>query len=152
MKHSQSPKTIEKLNTLLRQYKEYSKAPTEAEKDRIGDSMTYADPVVWMMYKHKAYFGSDHEIETVGALREHCDDHGGICSKRFDFLARTLKNSYGKNILDKKQFADDMSIEDFYGSDMLNDIVSNGDFMRTWESHEFYKKNDEVAKWQNYKI
>lgn len=149
MKHSQSPETKEKLDTLLHQYAEYNKATTEDEKDRIGDEMTYVDPIVWMMYKHKAYLGSDHEITTVGALREHCDDHGDICAKRFHFLSTSIKVKYHKDIKDPKEFPDDTLLEDLYESEILDVLVSDEDFMRNWQKYEFYKKDGKVAKWQN---
>ncbi len=152
MKHSQSSQAKENLDTLLRQYAEYNGATTEEEKDRIGDEMTYADPIVWMMYKHKAYLGSDHEITTVGALREHSDDHGGICAKRFDFLSTSIKVKYRKDIRDPKEFSNDVLIEDLYESELLDKIVSDENFMHDWQRHEFYKKDGKVAKWQNYSI
>ncbi len=152
MKHSQSPATKEKLNTLLQQYAEYNKATTEDEKERIGDEMTYVDPIVWMMYKHKAYLGSHHEITTVGALREHCDDHGGICAKRFDFLSTSIKAKYGKDIKAPKEFPDDARIEDLYGSELFDAVVSDEDFTRDWQKYEFYKKDGKAAKWQNYTV
>ena len=152
MKHSQSSQAKEKLDTLLCQYAEYNGAMTEEEKDRIGDEMTYADPIVWMMYKHKAYLGSDHEITTVGALREHSDDHGGICAKRFDFLSTSIKVKYRKDIKDPKEFPDDMRIEDLYGSGLFDAVVSERDFISAWQNYEFYKKDGKVAKWQNYSI
>ena len=150
MNHSQSTQTKEKLNILLSQYIEYSMAKTEEEKDHIGDEMVYEDPVVWMMYKHIAYLSSDHQITTVGALREHCDDHGGICAKRFDFLFVFIKDKYNKNIADPKEFPDNMPIEDLYGSELMDIIVSDKNFMCNWQHYEFYKKDGKVAKWQNY--
>ncbi len=152
MKHSQSSQAKEKLDTLLRQYAEYNGATTEEEKDRIGDEMTYVDPIVWMMYKHKAYLGSDHEITTVGALREHCDDHGGICAKRFHFLSTSIKAKYDTDIKDSKEFSDDMRIEDLYGSELFDAVVSEDDLIRDWQKYEFYKRDDKVAKWKNYFI
>lgn len=152
MKHSELPETKEKLDILLHQYDEYNKAITENEKDRIGDEMTYADPVVWMMYKHKAYLGSDHKITTIGALREHCDDHGGICAKRFHYLSTSIKVKYGTDIRDSKEFPDDIRIEDLYGSELLDAVVSDEEFMHDWQKYEFHKKDGRVAKWKNYSI
>lgn len=152
MKHSQSLETKEKLDTLLHQYDEYNKATTEDEKDRIGDEMKYVDPIVWMMYKHKAYLGSDHEITTVGALREHCDDHGGICAKRFHFLSTYIKTKHRKDIKDPKEFSSDMRVEDLYESKLLEDVVCDDNFMCDWQKYEFYRRDGKVAKWQNYSI
>jgi hypothetical protein len=150
MKHSQKKETREKVNTLLRQYKEYNEAPAEAEKNRIGDDMTYADPIIWMMYKHKAYKGSDHEINTLGDLKEHSVDHGGICAKRMRFLGTYIKNIYGKDILDSSEFSDDTNLVDFYDSNLLNEVVNTEAFINEWQKNEFFKKNGVVAKWSNY--
>lgn len=150
MKHSRSTQTQEKLDRLLHQYKAYNEASTEHEKDRIGDEMTYADPIVWMMYKHKAYLGSDHEITTVGMLREHCSDHGGICAKRFDFIASSIKNSHNADIRNTHEFPDAMNIVDLYESDILESLVADDAFMASWRTYEFFKKDGKVAKWQNY--
>ncbi len=150
MKHSHKKETREKVDTLLRQYKEYKKAPTKAEKDRIGDEMTYADPIVWMMYKHEAYKGGDHEITTLGDLKKHSIDHGGICAKRFGFLRKAVEVRYCKDILDSEQFPCTMSLMDFYDSDIVNEIVSDQAFIKEWEHYEYYKEGQQVAKWQNY--
>ena len=152
MKHSQSPHTKERLDTLLRQYAQYSKATTAEEKRRIGDEMVYDDPVVWMMYKHKAYRGTHHEITTVGALREHCNDHGGICAKRFHYVSAHIMKEHGKNIRDPKEFSDDMPLEYFYESELLDKVVHDQRFMDTWKQNEFLRKDGRVAKWQNYVI
>jgi hypothetical protein len=150
MNYAQSPEAKEKLNTLLRQYAEYQQASTDVEKDRIGDSMTYADPVVWMMYKHNAYLGGDHEITTVGAFRDHCNDHGGICAKRFDFLARALSAQHHLDINNVQSFPHEMPIEDLYTSEALNACIQDKDLMEQWRHHEYFKTSGAVAKWQNY--
>jgi hypothetical protein len=152
MNHSQLPKTKERLEQLLRQYKEYNEASDKADKERIGDEMTYADPVVWIMYKHAAYLGSDHEITTMGALREHSEEHGGICAKRFHFLSAFINEKYGKDIRNAEEFSDKMRIEDFYGSETMDIVVSDEDFMHDWQKYEYYKKDGRVAKWQNYTV
>lgn len=150
MRHSQKKETREKVDKLLHQYAEYNEATTEADKDRIGDEMTYADPIVWMMYKQEAYAGTDHAINTLGDLKKHSTDHGGICAKRMDFLSRFIKENYGKDILNATEFSNHMKLEDFYDSDIMNEIISSGDFMKKWETYEFFKRNSVVAKWENY--
>ncbi len=150
MTYATSPEAKEKTAKLLRMYQDYRTAKTEEEKSRIGDAMTYADPVVWMMYKHLAYLGSDHEIATVGALREHCSDHGGICAKRFNFLTSSLKAICGADIRNPEEFADEMPIEEFYQGAIMDHAIQDQSFMRSWTLHEFWKEGDRVAKWENY--
>ena len=150
MKYFKTQKAKERLDKLLRQYTEYNEAVTEEEKNLIAGQMMYSDPIVWIMYKHKAYIGSGHEITTLGALREHCDEHGGICAKRFDYLSKYIKTKYKKDIRNPYDFADDMLIEDFYCSDILDMAVSDNEFLKDWQNYEFYKKDGKVAKWQNY--
>jgi hypothetical protein len=112
--------------------------------------MMYDDPVVWMMYKHKAYLGGKHEITTVGKLREHCGEHGGICAKRFKFLSIYIMAKYSKNIKDPREFPDEMPIEDLYGSEILDTLVTDENLMHDWKQYEFYRIDNKVAKWQNY--
>lgn len=150
MKHSQKKETRDKVDKLLQQYKEYKDASTEDEKNRIGDEMTYADPIVWMMYKHQAYLRTDHKITIMRELRDHCNDHGGICAKRFNFLFVFIKTKYSKNITDPKEFPNDMRIEEFYESELMDLVVSDEDFMNQWRKYEFYKRNERVAKWEIY--
>jgi hypothetical protein len=152
MKHSQKKEVRNKVDKLLYQYKKYHEASDKSEKDLIGDKMTYADPVVWMMYKHEAYLGSDREIATVGTLRHHCEDHGGICAKRFKFLSAYIKGKHGKDILSSQEFPNDTRIELLYGSKLLDNVVSDLDFIEEWAKYEFYKKDGQVKKWQNYHV
>lgn len=150
MNHSHKKEILKKVNTLLKQYDAYNLANTAQEKEIIGDEMKYADPIIWMMYKHKAYLNSNHAILTFKDLKHHCVDHGGICAKRFNFLRQSILEIYKKDILDTKIFKDSMSIEDFYTDETLEDLVLNQKFMDTWTLHEYHEKNGKVAKWDNY--
>src|SRR5579864_2288935 len=50
---------------------------------RISDEMSFANPLIWMMYKDLAYKGASNEISTFGAFKQHCSPEGYICTKRF---------------------------------------------------------------------
>jgi len=150
MKHSHKKETRKKVDFLLYQYEQYNKAHSETEKDKIGDEMTYTDPIVWMMYKREAYARSDHEITTLGDLKGHSIDHGGICAKRMKFLALFIKENYRKDILDSNEFSDDMELTDFYDSNLINEVVLDNDFIQKWKTYEFFKKDGKVSKWENY--
>lgn len=150
MKHSNKNETRQNVDRLLKQYKDYNSAITDSDKDRIGDEMTYADPVVWMMYKNEAYAGTHHSIDTLGALKEHSIDHGGICAKRFGYIAHFLKTNLNTDILDKEIYPDSMDIKEFYDSEIISNLISNTDFMNAWQKYEYFKLDGKVAKWQNY--
>jgi hypothetical protein len=152
MKHSHKKEIRDQVNRLLCQYKEYNAAKTEAEKERIGDEMTYTDPIIWMMYKREAYAESDHAINTLGELREHSIDHGGICAKRFHFLSSFILEKYGKDISSSHEFSDTLEIEKFYESEIVEAVVANTDFANDWKKYEFYRIDGKVSKWQNYLV
>lgn len=152
MIHSQKQETRDKVNKLLQQYKEYNEAVNESDKDRIGDEMTYADPIVWMMYKHEAYAESDHSINTLGELKEHSIDHGGICAKRFSFVVNFVREKHGVDLMDENKFSNDTPIHEFYDSEIMNKIVVDKEFINEWEKYEYFKDNGKVAKWQNYAV
>lgn len=150
MKHLNKKEIIEKVNNLLEQYNEYNLAQTESEKNIIGDQMKYEDPIIWIIYKHKAYLNSNHAILTLKDLKHHCIDHGGICAKRFNFLRKSILEIYKKDILDTSFFEDSISITDFYTHEILEALVLDKKFIDSWKQHEYYEKDGKVAKWENY--
>jgi nicotianamine synthase len=140
------------VKTLLDQYRQYNEAKDESTKARISDAMTFANPIVWMMYKHQAYKKTSHAITTLGDLKEHCSDPDDICAKRFHFLSQSLRQWYAKNITDTAQFPDATPLEHIYQSAMLQSVVHNKKCMHLWEKAEYYLDKGRVAKWEKYSI
>jgi len=150
MHHIDKKKTQQEIDKLLHQYTKYQQAESKEEKSKIGDAMTYSDPIVWMMYKFKAYQESDHEIKTLDDLKHHSLEHGGICEKRFIFLTKEIQNRYGKNIKDIDEFSPLLTLDTFCRTAILNDLIKIKDFIKTWQKYEYHTESHRVAKWENY--
>jgi hypothetical protein len=140
------------LADLLGKYKKYQETNDEKEKQKISDSMTFSNPIVWMMYKYHAYQGTNHQISTYGDLKKHSLEHDGICSKRFNFLKNYLYESYEFDILDERVFSNDLYLKEFFQDKTIQQLLQNKDFIKQWRHYEFYIENKKVAKWGNYKI
>ncbi len=121
----------------------------EAHMQAISDVMTFADPIVWMMYKYKAYLETPGAICTVKDLKKHCIKDDYICTKRFMFLNEHLKRNSGIDLTDVNRFPDDMLLPELYGQEFVIALVENKEFLHLWETHEYYKEGERVAKWEN---
>lgn len=113
----------------------------------ISDTMTYASPSIWMLYKYEAYADESQSIRTLADFRQHCSKPGYICTKRFDFLNAALVQRGAVPLTDLIAFPDVMSLIDVLPA--IHDIEDDGMFMHTWQSHEYYRDGDRVAKWEN---
>lgn len=120
----------------------------EQNLQRISDEMTFTNPVVWMMYKFKAYAGTSQAITDMADFRKHCSKPGYICTKRYRFLNQQL-HQYGIDLNDSTKYPDDMSLEQAYGLPALVALAQNDDFMVQWNRYEYNLDNDRVAKWEN---
>lgn len=149
--YAHTHETKERVAALLQQYSDYKNAQTEAEQDAIGDAMFYADPIVWMLYKEQAYRGTDHAIVSMGNFRHHCQDHGGICAKRFSYLAQALHEKFGIEIKNTDSFPDVYPLEKLYTLPEIELLIQDDSWMATWREHEYYKEGERVAKWERYK-
>lgn len=121
-----------------------------AEQDlrRISDEMTFANPVVWMMYKFKAYAGTSQAITDMADFRKHCSKPGYICTKRYKFLNQQLQQR-GVDLDDLSAYPDDMSLEKAYKIPAILALAQNEDFMTQWNRYEYHLDNGRVAKWEN---
>lgn len=124
----------------------------KAEQQVLWDSMFYANPIIWIMYKYQAYQGGNNEISTVHDLKKHCEPADYICTKRFHFLNTYLVSKQKTPLTDTVQYPDDMRLPLLYESAAILNLVNDKAFMKTWSEHEFYSPEGKVAKWENYTI
>lgn len=120
----------------------------EQNLQRISDEMTFANPVVWMMYKYKAYTGTSQAITDMADFRKHCSKPGYICTKRYQFLNKQL-NQRGIDLNDPIRYPDEMILEEAYKLPALVALAQDEDFMTLWNRYEYNQDNGRVAKWEN---
>ena len=118
-----------------------------AQMQLTSDTMTYASPSVWILYKYEAYADEPQSIRTVRDFRQHCSKPGYICTKRFDFLNAALVQRGLLPLTDLTAFPDTMPLDKVLPA--IRDIENDDLFMRAWESHEYYRDGERVAKWEN---
>lgn len=117
------------------------------EMQSISESMTFASPLVWMMYKFEAYQQEAQPIRTIQDFRLHCTKPGYICTKRFEFVNAELGRRQLAPLSDRESYSDDMLLCDTY--DAVLPLMADDAFMDTWDEREYYKIDGRVAKWEN---
>lgn len=116
----------------------------------ISDSMTFENPIVWMMYKFEAYKNEAQPIQTMQNFRIHCSKDGYVCTKRFTFLNDELKGHDLTVLTDHEAYQDTDSLARAFESPDISRLLANELFMATWNKHEFYQENRQPRKWENY--
>jgi len=117
----------------------------ERDRDQVSDEMTFANPIIWMMYKDIAYKGAQNEIRDWAAFKDHCAPEDYICGKRFRFLERYLRD---KNNLELKTlFPDEMPLPRIYRDRQVADLVEDERFMKAWQENEYLRTDGLVNKW-----
>lgn len=116
-----------------------------------SDAMTFANPVIWMMYKHLAYQGTGSAILTLRDMRKHCSKPDYICSKRFQYLNAYLKKQKNKDLENTESFPDRLKMPEIYESDLIMGLTAEKEFMSGWEEREYYKAGGRIAKWENHR-
>jgi len=116
--------------------------------DQISDEMTFANPIIWMMYKYKAYKGASNEISNMRQFRNHCTPKGYICTERYIFLNQYLKENQDTSLSDTERFPDDMDLSEVYESDLMISIYEDLEFMTHWKGLEYLKTDGKINKWK----
>jgi len=129
---------------------EYNDAKQELQK--IADAMTFANPIIWMLYKYEAYQDEAQPIRTMHDFRLHCSKEGYICTKRFRFLNAQLKKLGSVPLTDIAYYTDDTTVGEVAESRPLHNLVESTSFADLWQKHEYHTTNGRVAKWENYNI
>ncbi len=149
------------VERLLLQYQEYqllseaikntppsdmrAMALLKQDRQQVSDEMTFANHVIWLMYKHRAYQGTAKALHTLGDLKVHCAPVDDICHKRWEFLKSTLPEV-------DTIFSDAMLLEKFCQEPKVLDLLSNIEFLEKWKEQEFFRANGQIKKWQKSSI
>lgn len=122
----------------------------KASVQRVSDDMTFANPVIWMMYKDEAYKDEAHPIRTMHAFRVHCSKPGYICTKRFTFLNEQLLAANLPSLDDESNYPSDTKLADVYASQDLLRVSNNPEFIHNWNAYEYNRVGGVAAKWENF--
>lgn len=114
----------------------------------ISDAMTFANPLIWALYKFEAYANESQPIRNMQDFRLHCSKPGYICTKRFMFVNYTLRNQGLPPLSSKSAYADKALLSRAFN--VLHTLSQNKSFIKTWETHEYYKRDGVVAKWEDF--
>lgn len=121
-----------------------------AKLNKISDDMTFADPMVWMLYKYRAYQDEAQPILNMNDFRIHCSQPGYICTKRFIFTNRQLHNVHRPTMDDRSAYPDDELLDKVVTSDAIVSLAADKSFMDQWKQHEYHMDADRVAKWEDF--
>jgi hypothetical protein len=129
-------------NELEAQHKHLTK-----KLQKISDAMTFADPLVWALYKYEAYADEPQSLRTLQDFRVHCSKPGYICTKRFTFVNTALRSQKLPTLQDTDIYPDAAQLSDIF--EVLHTLSQDVSFMQAWRAHEYYTRGDRVAKWEN---
>ncbi len=119
--------------------------------DQVSNEMTFANPIIWMMYKFKAYKDTSNEIQTLGDFRKHCEPDGYICTVRYTFMCMYIKDKYSVDITNKVMFPDKLLLSTFYAADIIGKLLSDTSFLSQWKTNEYKITHNRVNKWNTNK-
>jgi hypothetical protein len=113
----------------------------------VSDEMLFDTPLVWVLYKYRAYAGTPQELSTIGVFREHCSKPGYICTKRWYFLKEQLRVHSGVDVEDYQVFPAEAGLLTIYHHPALIAFMNDPNSMLAWARHEYYVENGRVVKW-----
>lgn len=113
---------------------------------QTANEMTFATPVIWILYKTRAYKNTPQALNTVSDLRAHCQPQGYICTKRYKMLEMYLgqKGWFLSNVNGR------MKLEAFVRLPAIVALETNGEFLKKWQTYEYFKQDSTIAKWENF--
>jgi len=126
------------------------KQELEEEKKSVGHNMKFKNPVVWIMYKRKAYIDTNDEMRDMKDFREHCQVPGGICTARYVFIKEYCEQNLDWNIDSDESFSPEIPLDDVYVDERIISLVQNEEFMREWRLYELDMEDGEPAKWEKF--
>ena len=126
------------------------KRDVESEKKAVGHQMKFKNPVVWIMYKRKAYIGTNDEMRDMKDFREHCEVPDGICTARYIFIEDYCEENMDWNIDNDEDFNPKMDLDELYQDQRIISLVQNEDFMERWRGHELNMEDGRPAKWEEF--
>lgn len=113
----------------------------------LSDSMTFASPVIWMVYKYEAYIDEAQPLITLRDFRLHCSKLGYICTKRYQFLNAALRARNLPPLSSETAYSGDERIINIL--DAIDALGADERFMVAWREREYYRIDGKVAKWEN---
>lgn len=113
-------------------------------QEQTGNEMTFATPLVWILYKARAYKDTPQAIDTVGDFRAHCSPEGYICTRRYAFIVEYLE-AEGADISIHNE---NIPLKDFATLPEIAGLEADSIFMQHWQAQEYYRKDGEISKWQ----
>lgn len=117
----------------------------ERDRDQISDEMTFANPIIWIMYKDIAYKGTQQEIRDWAAFKDHCAPKDYICGRRFRFLEEYLKERKGIDF--GTLFTDHVSLANVYEDRRIINLADDLALMKAWQANEYLRVGGMVNKW-----
>lgn len=122
-------------------------ALTEIDRQQISDEMTYANPLIWMMYKDRAYTGTQQEIKNWSAFKDHCAPKDYICGKRFRFLEKYFREETMTDF--RNLFPDTTPLKDIYTNKHILSLLEDLALMKEWKANEYSRKSGRSYKWKS---
>lgn len=113
----------------------------------ISDSMTFASPLIWALYKYEAYVAEPQPIRTLQDFRVHCSKPVYICTKRFTFVNNALHAQKLPTLQNREAYPDDEELAVIF--DALHALSQDDSFMRAWRTHEYHTRDGIAAKWED---
>lgn len=124
----------------------------QLEQKALGEAMTFANPLIWLGYKIRAYAGSPKELRTVADLRKHAENPDYICYKRLSYLSDALKAKTGKDLW--KDWSAETQLGELFDNDVWWELSADSEFITGWQNYEYFRQADgdrmRVAKWENW--
>lgn len=118
----------------------------ELELQKISDSMKFANPAVWMMYKATAYIGMANHNPTMQSFVDHTR-HEQICGKRIAYLNAYLRaKHYGDDLFSGTLLPLDMDTAEAAKSELALSLCEDEVLMSGWIANEYGQK----GKWLDY--
>ena len=119
------------------------------ELEKVGESMKFQNPLIWLRYKYLAYaHEEDKALSTLSDLISHCEVDG-ICHRRFDAINLYLRRKYGGKDMRSPSFMHLTTNLDSVGQDSrFIDMCLDQEFAQVWNNHE----NSQSGKWREYEL
>jgi hypothetical protein len=138
---------------------EYNQYNREAQE--LSDGIIFENPLVWLLYKRRAYTREDRsiaanggeEIATLQNLIKHTNNDG-VCAKRFHFLNQFWRERFGGKSIEEyvaeHGSPSDLDLEELAASkeflELTQILIESGE----WNGHEYFSEDKTVKKWGNY--
>lgn len=122
-------------------------ALVKTDLNQVSNEMTFANPIIWMMYKYRAYKNTSNEISTLEDFRKHCEPEGYICTARYKFLKEFMRKNLSIDLDNKSLYPDTLELDDFYTKKEITSLLENHQFLKMWKEKEYLITKNKINKW-----